>query len=180
MNCKQCGGKTKVVDSQEAHGKVARKRRCEMCGSVIYTEEHETGRKAAREIQEIRNRKQAERKTKMIRLMLDVETDEPDIQGLKEAIAMAMEQIGAVKVMDISVSPYWGRLPDTVGDRIRKARTEALMTQKELGEAIYVSESMVCYLETNRRNPSKETLAQIAEVLGVNQAWLACKSDKKE
>lgn len=168
------------MDSQELENMVARKRRCEMCGSVIYTEERETGRKAAREIQEIRNRKQAERKTKMIRMMLDIETEEQDIQGLKEAIAMALEQVGAAKVVDISVSPYWGRLPDTVGDRIRKARTEALMTQKELGEAIYVSESMVCYWETNRRNPSKETLAQIAEVFGVNPAWLACKSDKKE
>ena len=46
------------------------------------------------------------------------------------------------------------------------------LTQRDLAEAIFVSESLVCRWESNQRNPSADDLKKIAEVTDVNVAWL--------
>lgn len=106
----------------------------------------------------------------MVRITIDVDTD--NIIGVKETIAMDLEKYGDVKVMDISRREYKGRKPDTIGDRIRKARMGACLTQRDLAEAIFVSESLVCRWESNQRLPSVDDLEKIAEVTDVNEGWL--------
>ena len=56
----------------------------------------------------------------------------------------------------------------TIGERIQKARKAAKLSQKELGEKLGVSASMIGQYENNFRNPKTETLFRIAEALNVN------------
>ena len=56
----------------------------------------------------------------------------------------------------------------TIGERIQKARKAAKLSQKELGEKLGVSASMIGQYENNLRNPKTETLFRIAEALNVN------------
>ena len=56
----------------------------------------------------------------------------------------------------------------TTGERIQKARKAAKLSQKELGEKLGVSASMIGQYENNLRNPKTETLMRIAEALNVN------------
>jgi len=55
------------------------------------------------------------------------------------------------------------------GDRIRKMREDAGMTQSELGKLIGVSDRVVGYYEANVRFPRKvETLQKLSEVFNVS------------
>lgn len=56
----------------------------------------------------------------------------------------------------------------TIGDRIRAARKEKGLTQKELAHKLGVSASMVGQYETNVRKPKIETLENISSALGVS------------
>ena len=59
------------------------------------------------------------------------------------------------------------------GERIKTARKQAGLTQKELGEALGVSFQAVAQWETGRRVPKVETLQRIGEALGVSWLWFA-------
>lgn len=55
------------------------------------------------------------------------------------------------------------------GDRLRKMREDAGMTQAELGQLVGVSERVLGYYESNDRFPKKpETLKKISEVFHVS------------
>ena len=56
----------------------------------------------------------------------------------------------------------------TSGQRIKVFRKKVGMTQEELGAILGVSGSMIAQYETDKRNPKKETLARIADALGVH------------
>ena len=63
----------------------------------------------------------------------------------------------------------------TTGDRIRSARKAAGMTQSELAERVGVKFSAIHKYETNMVvNLKRETIAALAEALGVSPAWLMC------
>ena len=53
----------------------------------------------------------------------------------------------------------------TIGENIRKFRTELKLTQKELGEAIGTTQQMIAQYENGRRRPKVETLNKIAKAL---------------
>ena len=55
-----------------------------------------------------------------------------------------------------------------VGGRIRKARTDALLSIKELSEKIEVSFAYLGMVERGERNPSDKMLASIADATGVS------------
>ena len=55
----------------------------------------------------------------------------------------------------------------TTGERIRKARKEAGLTQKQLGEKIGVSGAMIGQYETGVRNPKQEMIEKISGALGI-------------
>lgn len=56
----------------------------------------------------------------------------------------------------------------TVGERIRAARKEAGLTQKELGEKLGVSAAMIGQYETGVRNPKFEKIKKIANALEID------------
>ncbi len=56
----------------------------------------------------------------------------------------------------------------SIGDNIRKYRKIKNLTQKDLGEAIGISNTYVSDMETGRTNPSIKTLKKIAKGLEVN------------
>ncbi len=54
-----------------------------------------------------------------------------------------------------------------IGDKIREARKRAGLTQYQLADKIFVSESYIALIESNKRNPSTIVLSRIAEVLNL-------------
>ena len=61
----------------------------------------------------------------------------------------------------------------TFGERLRTLRTEANMTQDELGNAIGVSSRVIGYYETDNRFPKdQETLIAIANLFNVSLDYL--------
>lgn len=68
----------------------------------------------------------------------------------------------------------------TLGDRLKKARKAAKMTQKELMDAAGMkSQGQISDIE-NGRNKSSTSLPEIAKALGVSYEWLAYGKDPKE
>lgn len=63
--------------------------------------------------------------------------------------------------------PAW-----TLGDRLRKARTHAGFRQRELGEAIGVSQVSVNKYEHDDATPRRPVLVSWAMATGVALAWL--------
>lgn len=59
-----------------------------------------------------------------------------------------------------------------IGERIKSARKNAGLTQRELGEKLGVSEKTVSSWEINRTEPSMGTLEKIAKVLDINKSDL--------
>lgn len=57
-------------------------------------------------------------------------------------------------------------------DKLKEARKAAGLTQKEVAEAIGVSESAYCGYETGKRQPDVMKLKQIARVLGTTSDYL--------
>ena len=55
----------------------------------------------------------------------------------------------------------------TVGEKIRKYRKEAGMTQAELGKKAGLSEAMIRQYELGKRNPKFENLSKIAKALNI-------------
>ena len=55
----------------------------------------------------------------------------------------------------------------TVGQRIKEARKEQHMTQKQLADKLGVSYVVICQYENGARNPKNETLGRIANALGI-------------
>ena len=55
-----------------------------------------------------------------------------------------------------------------VGSRIKSARKKAGLTQLQLAEKIFVSESYIAMIESDKRNPSTDVVGKIADVLNVS------------
>lgn len=54
-----------------------------------------------------------------------------------------------------------------IGEKIREARKKAGLTQLQLANKIFVSESYIALIESNKRNPSTIVLSKIAEALNL-------------
>ncbi|HVJ47972.1 helix-turn-helix transcriptional regulator [Desulfitobacterium sp.] len=59
-----------------------------------------------------------------------------------------------------------------LGQRIREERTKYRLTQEQLAEAAQVNESYVGQVERGEKNPSLETVVNIASSLGVTVDYL--------
>lgn len=59
-----------------------------------------------------------------------------------------------------------------LGQRIREERTKYRLTQEQLAEAAQVNESYVGQVERGEKNPSLETVVNIARSLGVTVDYL--------
>lgn len=62
-------------------------------------------------------------------------------------------------------------------DRLRRLRTERMLTQAALGEELGLSESTVCLYERGDREPSFNTLCRLADFFGVTTDYLLGRSD---
>ena len=60
----------------------------------------------------------------------------------------------------------------TIGEKIRKARTDAKMTQKELAEKCGMADSAIRKYESGKITPKLDTLARIARAMGLYAADL--------
>lgn len=58
------------------------------------------------------------------------------------------------------------------GELLKNLRQRANLTQKELGEKLHISETMVSYYEHSRRYPSADILKLMAEVFHVSVDYL--------
>ncbi|BAK99187.1 putative Xre family DNA-binding protein [Oscillibacter valericigenes Sjm18-20] len=56
----------------------------------------------------------------------------------------------------------------TIGDKIQILRKAKGLTQKDLGQMLGVSASMIGQYETNVRKPKLETLKKFADVLNIS------------
>lgn len=56
--------------------------------------------------------------------------------------------------------------------KIRKAREETGLTQREVAKAINLPQSTIAKYETGKLEPSLETLGQLADFYGVSVDWL--------
>jgi len=59
-----------------------------------------------------------------------------------------------------------------LGQRIREERTKYRLTQEQLAEAAQVNESYIGQVERGEKNPSLETVVNIANSLGVTVDYL--------
>ena len=60
-----------------------------------------------------------------------------------------------------------------IGEQIKKARRNAGLTQKQLGDALGGKGiSTISEWESGKRSPDIELIPKLAEVLGVSQSWL--------
>lgn len=60
----------------------------------------------------------------------------------------------------------------TLGERLRELRSRNGITQAQLAEKIFVSESYIALIELNRRNPSTEILGKLSDFFGVSTDYL--------
>ena len=66
------------------------------------------------------------------------------------------------------------------GELLKSLRQGANLTQKQLSDRIFVSETMVSYYEHSRRPPSADVLMQIAEVFHVSVDYLLGREKKEQ
>lgn len=60
----------------------------------------------------------------------------------------------------------------TLGERLLSARKDNGLSQPQLAEKARVDQSRLSKYERNETDPSTETLARLASVLGVSLDWL--------
>ena len=60
----------------------------------------------------------------------------------------------------------------TQGERIKKVRTNAGLSQEKFGARIQITGASVSLLESGKSNASKQTIAMICGEFGVNEEWL--------
>lgn len=62
-------------------------------------------------------------------------------------------------------------LDETMGQKVRRLREAMGITQKELGEMLGVSYSMITQIETDRAQPSLKTLNNLADIFGISSFY---------
>ncbi|HDR4885206.1 TPA: helix-turn-helix transcriptional regulator [Bacillus cereus] len=61
---------------------------------------------------------------------------------------------------------------ETIGSRIKKVRNSLKMKQHELADAVGVNYTMISLYESNKREPSRETVENIARVTNVSADYI--------
>ena len=63
---------------------------------------------------------------------------------------------------------------ESLGQRIRAARTRKNLTQEELAEAMLTTKSMISYYENDHGDMKQSMIAEFADVLGTTVEYLIC------
>lgn len=61
---------------------------------------------------------------------------------------------------------------NTFGRRVRMLRRKSKMTQLDLAYRVFVSESYIALIEADKRNPSMEIVAKLADIFHVTADFL--------
>ena len=61
---------------------------------------------------------------------------------------------------------------DSIGKRVKAIRKKKKLTQIQLAEKAYISESYIALIELDKRNPSTDVIIRLAEILGVSSDYL--------
>ena len=61
---------------------------------------------------------------------------------------------------------------ESIGSRVKMSRKKAGLTQIQLAEKAFISESYLAMIELNKRNPSTDVVCRIAEILNVSVDYL--------
>lgn len=61
---------------------------------------------------------------------------------------------------------------ETFADRLKKAREDTGFTQREVAKETGISQPILAYLETGKREPSLENLGILIDFYGVSADWL--------
>ena len=61
---------------------------------------------------------------------------------------------------------------DTLGGRLRVLRNDRKITQAQLAEKVFVSESYIALIEAGKRTPSTEILGKLSDYFGVSADFL--------
>lgn len=70
-------------------------------------------------------------------------------------------------------------MAESIGGRIKEVRNDLGMTQRALADEIGVNFTMISLYESNKREPSKGTVAKISKLANVSADYLLCLSDHK-
>lgn len=60
----------------------------------------------------------------------------------------------------------------TFGQRVKKLRTDKGLTQIQLADRLYISESYIALIEGDKRNPSMDIVAKLADFFHVTSDYL--------
>ena len=60
----------------------------------------------------------------------------------------------------------------TMGTRIKELRQKSGLTQMQLSEKIFTSESYIALIESNKRNPSMDIICKLADCFNVSSDYL--------
>lgn len=60
----------------------------------------------------------------------------------------------------------------TFGQRVKKLRTDKGLTQTQLADRLYISESYIALIEGDKRNPSMDIVAGLADFFHVTSDYL--------
>lgn len=60
----------------------------------------------------------------------------------------------------------------SMGERIKAIRKEKKMTQLHLAESIFISESYLALIESDKRHPSTDVIIKLCEALGISSDYL--------
>ena len=69
---------------------------------------------------------------------------------------------------------------ESFAERLKKARADTGFTQAEVAKATGISQPIIAYLETGKREPSLENLGILADFYGVSTDWLLSIAPKKK
>lgn len=69
---------------------------------------------------------------------------------------------------------------ETFAERLKLAREQSGFTQREVAKETGISQPIIAYLETGKREPSIENLGILAEFYGVSTDWLLSITSKKK
>lgn len=64
-------------------------------------------------------------------------------------------------------------------EKVKKARLDAGYTQKQVEQATGISQSIIAYIETGKREPNIENLGILADFYEVSLDWLIGTGKKK-
>lgn len=63
-------------------------------------------------------------------------------------------------------------IENSFGQRVKKLRQDSGLTQLQLAEKLYISESYIALIESNKRNPSMDIVTKMADYFHVTSDYL--------